>query len=143
VQCVLVNLPLQHQHYGNGSLALGTNMFLAGVLMLTSRTCALFAGVYNEQVFRGLDYCIAQFARHGIKVIVALNNYWENSDSVGNVKLIMMPSSYVWPFGAALLHGCRQYHLLSPTGMLRLWPADCPACCSNESVKASQVPLQL
>lgn len=43
------------------------------------------AGVYDERVFRGLDYVIAQAARHGIKVIVALNNYWENSDSVGNV----------------------------------------------------------
>lgn len=46
---------------------------------------ASLPGVYNERFFRGVDYAIAQAARHGIKVIVALNNYWENSDSVGNV----------------------------------------------------------
>jgi hypothetical protein len=49
------------------------------------RLPGVLAGVYNERVFRGLDYTIAQATRHGVKVIIALNNYWENSDSIGNV----------------------------------------------------------
>lgn len=45
------------------------------------------AGVYNEQVFKGVDYAIAQAARFGIKIIVALTTYWEDNDGLGNVSV--------------------------------------------------------
>ena len=41
--------------------------------------------MYNEQVFRGVDYAIAQAARFGIRIIIALTTYWEDSDGLGNV----------------------------------------------------------
>jgi hypothetical protein len=51
--------------------------------------CASAAGVYNEQVFRGVDYAIAQAARFGIKIIVALTTYWEDNDGLGNVSVTL------------------------------------------------------
>jgi hypothetical protein len=43
--------------------------------------------VYNERVFRGVDYAIAQAARFGIKIIIALTTYWEDNDGLGNVSM--------------------------------------------------------
>ena len=34
-------------------------------------------GVYNEQVFQGLDYFLDQLSQRGIRVVMVLNNYWE------------------------------------------------------------------
>jgi len=34
-------------------------------------------GVYNEQVFAGLDYFLDQLSQRGIRVVMVLNNYWE------------------------------------------------------------------
>ena len=33
-------------------------------------------GVYDESVFRGLDYALVQARARGIKLIVALEDYW-------------------------------------------------------------------
>ncbi len=35
------------------------------------------AGVYNEQVFVGLDYFLDQLSQRGIRAVMVLNNYWE------------------------------------------------------------------
>ena len=35
------------------------------------------AGVYNEQVFQGLDYFLDQLSQRGIRAVMVLNNYWE------------------------------------------------------------------
>jgi mannan endo-1,4-beta-mannosidase len=34
-------------------------------------------GVYNEQVFQGLDYFLDQLSQRGIRAVMVLNNYWE------------------------------------------------------------------
>jgi mannan endo-1,4-beta-mannosidase len=34
-------------------------------------------GVYNEQVFVGLDYFLDQLSQRGIRAVMVLNNYWE------------------------------------------------------------------
>ena len=34
-------------------------------------------GVYNEQVFAGLDYFLDQLSQRGIRAVMVLNNYWE------------------------------------------------------------------
>lgn len=49
------------------------------------------AGMYTEEVFRGIDYVLAQAARFDIKVIVVLCTYWENHDGVGNVRHFLLP----------------------------------------------------
>ena len=46
------------------------------------------AGVFDEGVFRGIDYVLAQAARFGIRVIIALNNYFDDTDGVTNVRSI-------------------------------------------------------
>lgn len=43
------------------------------------------AGVFAEDIFRGLDYAIAQAGRFGLKVVVPLSNYWDFHDSLGDV----------------------------------------------------------
>ena len=43
------------------------------------------AGVFAEDIFRGLDYAIAQGGRFGLKVVVPLSNYWDFHDSLGDV----------------------------------------------------------
>lgn len=39
-------------------------------------------------MFRGIDYVLAQAARFGIRVIIALNNYFDDTDGVTNVRYI-------------------------------------------------------
>jgi mannan endo-1,4-beta-mannosidase len=34
-------------------------------------------GVYNEQVFKGLDVFLDELSRRGIRAVMVLNNYWE------------------------------------------------------------------
>jgi hypothetical protein len=43
------------------------------------------AGVFAEDIFRGLDYAIAQAGRFGLRVVVSLSNYWDFHDSLGDV----------------------------------------------------------
>jgi mannan endo-1,4-beta-mannosidase len=40
-------------------------------------------GVYNEQVFAGLDYFLDQLNQHGIRAVMVLNNYWEWTGGMG------------------------------------------------------------
>ena len=40
-------------------------------------------GVYNEQVFRGLDVFLDELARRGIRAVMVLNNYWEWTGGFG------------------------------------------------------------
>ena len=44
------------------------------------------AGMFAEDIFRGLDYAIAQAGRFGLKVVVPLSNYWDFHDSLGDVR---------------------------------------------------------
>ncbi len=47
--------------------------------------CALHcarAGQYNEQVFKALDFVLSEAAKAGMRVIVALTDYWKPTDSV-------------------------------------------------------------
>ena len=87
-------------------------------------SAAPLPGVYNERVFRGLDYAIAQAAHHGIKIIIALNNYWENSDSVGNASnsCTVVLSGHIWC--TALLCLCLYLSLVCLAGASPLpWTA--------------------
>ena len=52
---------------------------------MLSKAVASSAGVFAEDIFRGLDYAIAQAGRFGIKVVVPLSNYWDYHDSLGDV----------------------------------------------------------
>ncbi len=67
------------------------------------------AGVFDEGVFSGIDYVLAQAARFGIKVIIALNNCWEDHDGVGNVRV---PVSSLSAFGL-FSHPLYSHHALS------------------------------
>ena len=40
---------------------------------ISSATPLLYAGVYNETIFRGIDYVLAQAAKHNLKVIISLS----------------------------------------------------------------------
>src|SRR5262245_33466891 len=40
-------------------------------------------GVYNEDVFRGLDFFLDQIARRGMRAVMVLGNYWEWSGGMG------------------------------------------------------------
>lgn len=42
----------------------------------------LRAGVYNETVFKGIDYILDQMADQGIRVIIAFIDYWKQTDGV-------------------------------------------------------------
>ena len=42
--------------------------------------------MFAEDIFRGLDYAIAQAGRFGLKVVVPLSNYWDFHDSLGDVR---------------------------------------------------------
>ncbi|KAK9903432.1 hypothetical protein WJX75_005512 [Coccomyxa subellipsoidea] len=39
-------------------------------------------GQYNEQVFKAIDYILDQMSQNGIRVIVALIDYWKKTDGV-------------------------------------------------------------
>ena len=43
----------------------------------TSYALQTAPGVYNEAVFRGLDYALDQASQHNIRVILALIDYWQ------------------------------------------------------------------
>jgi mannan endo-1,4-beta-mannosidase len=36
------------------------------------------SGVYDENVFRGLDWVIAQCAARGLRLMLTLSNFWED-----------------------------------------------------------------
>ena len=40
------------------------------------------AGQYNEQVFKSIDFILNEMGKQGIKVIVALIDYWKKTDGV-------------------------------------------------------------
>lgn len=50
-----------------------------------SERCAYVAGVYNEQVFKAMDFVLDQASQHGMRVIVALTDYWKVTDGVQQV----------------------------------------------------------
>ena len=54
-------------------------------LNMLSKAVASSAGVFAEDIFRGLDYAIAQAGRFSLKVVVPLSNYWDYHDSLGDV----------------------------------------------------------
>lgn len=41
--------------------------------------------MYNEPVFKSIDYILNEMAKQGIKVIVALIDYWKATDGVQQV----------------------------------------------------------
>ena len=43
------------------------------------------AGQYNEQVFKAIDFILNEMSKQGIKVIVALVDYWKMTDGVQQV----------------------------------------------------------
>jgi hypothetical protein len=42
--------------------------------------------VYNETVFKTIDYILDQMRQSGIRVIVALTDYWKTTDGVQQVR---------------------------------------------------------
>lgn len=51
----------------------------------TASPCS--AGVYNEAIFRGVDYAIAQAAHYNIRLIIAFGTNWEVHDGVPGVRI--------------------------------------------------------
>ena len=43
------------------------------------------AGQYNEPVFKSIDFILNEMGKQGIKVIVALIDYWKMTDGVQQV----------------------------------------------------------
>jgi len=39
---------------------------------------AALAGAYNEEVFRGLDWVVAECGQRGLKLMLTLSNFWED-----------------------------------------------------------------
>ena len=52
------------------------------------------AGQYNEQVFKAIDYILDQMSQNGIRVIVALIDYWKKTDGVEQVSHLL-PVQYM------------------------------------------------
>lgn len=40
------------------------------------KPCWTFTGQFDEKVFSGLDFVLAEAGRRGLKLILALTNYW-------------------------------------------------------------------
>lgn len=51
------------------------------------RSQQLRSGVYNEHVFQALDYVLDQASQHGMRVIIALTDYWKITDGVQQARL--------------------------------------------------------
>lgn len=84
---------------------------------------AVSAGVYNETVFRGVDYAIAQAARYNIKLILALGTYWEVHDGVIGVRFLLLLSiglAFRWTSITAACNWIPGDVLMAPLG-----------CCSH------------
>ena len=45
------------------------------------------AGMYNEQVFKAMDFVLDQASQHGMRAIVALTDYWKVTDGVQQVRI--------------------------------------------------------
>ncbi len=54
-----------------------------GVPTRVSPTLQKEPGVYNDTIFRGLDYLLAEMAERGMKAVLYLNNSWEWSGGYG------------------------------------------------------------
>jgi hypothetical protein len=52
------------------------------------------AGQYNEQVFKALDYVLSEAARAGMRVIVALTDYWKPTDSVQQARAAPLGAAF-------------------------------------------------
>lgn len=78
VELPVVNLPSAHCITAGDAPPAACHIYFPGC-------CRIRAGTYNENVFRGVDYVIAQAARYGIKVIIALGTYWDTHDGAGGV----------------------------------------------------------
>ena len=52
-------------------------------------------GQYNEQVFKSIDYILDQMSQNGIRVIVALIDYWKKTDGVEQVRPLL-PVQYIY-----------------------------------------------
>lgn len=42
----------------------------------------MYAGQYNEVVFKAIDYILDQMGQQGIRVIIAFIDYWKQTDGV-------------------------------------------------------------
>ena len=54
-----------------------------GVPTRVSPTLQKEPGVYNDTIFRGLDYLLAEMAERGMKAVLYINNSWEWSGGYG------------------------------------------------------------
>lgn len=45
----------------------------------------LHTGQYNENVFKAIDFILDQMAQNGIRVIIAIIDYWKKTDGVEQV----------------------------------------------------------
>lgn len=72
------------------------------------------AGQYNEQVFKAIDYILDQMSQNGIRVIVALIDYWKKTDGVEQVSHLLLCST------CALIHLIVIKGAFLPRGRVRL-----------------------
>ena len=54
-----------------------------GIPTRVSPTLQKAPGVYNDTIFRGLDYLLAEMAERGMKAVLYINNSWEWSGGYG------------------------------------------------------------
>lgn len=57
-------------------LNLTVDIFSNAVAFVATLCVLSIAGQFDERVFVGLDFVLAEAARRGLKVLLALTNYW-------------------------------------------------------------------
>lgn len=71
-------------------------------------------GQYNETVFRGVDYAIAQANRYNLKVILALGTNWDFQDGVPGVRSFTALLYWLLKSFAKRYFGARQLSARAP-----------------------------
>ena len=81
--CRLSKLCRHHQHLASGARAVAPLSLSHSPLLMP---CA-HAGEFNDHVFEGLDFVLAEARRRGILVILTLVNYWGDYGGMPQVRL--------------------------------------------------------
>ena len=90
------------------------------------------SGVYNEHVFQAMDYVLDQASQHGMRVIIALTDYWKITDGVQQARLACAHAQLDITSTSCTVHfrscSCSQVHSPSAERSLtacsrRAWPA--------------------
>ena len=79
-------MSLSHITHYQEERALCGHSCLCCSLQMVSAVVRGYAGQYNEQVFKAIDFILNEMSKQGIKIIVALVDYWKMTDGVQQVR---------------------------------------------------------